>query len=282
MEITVLVENEAGAVVGEDGNEVKAAHGLSFYIESEGKKILVDTGSTSLFSKNAETLGIELADVDMLFISHAHFDHGGGLPTFFRINKKAQVYMHRLTQGKFYLKILGIFPYYIGLNRTIFEDYKDRITFIDNDLELDHTISVLSNFQNEFPRPEGNKTLFIKKNSTLMQDDFTHEIALLIKEPDGNVLFSSCSHSGIYNIVKSASDKHPEKLKAVIGGFHLFNPVSKKSESRDYMSKLAKGMDEFDTTYYTCHCTGKENVAFLKQELCEKVSAIHTGDVIRL
>jgi 7,8-dihydropterin-6-yl-methyl-4-(beta-D-ribofuranosyl)aminobenzene 5'-phosphate synthase len=54
-------------------------HGLSLYIETEGLKILFDIGPDDSFLHNVGELGIDLAGVDILVISHAHYDHGGGL-----------------------------------------------------------------------------------------------------------------------------------------------------------------------------------------------------------
>ena len=81
MKIKVLSENTAIS------EEFACEHGLSVYLESGGLKILFDTGASDLFLKNAKTLGVDIADVDLLFLSHGHYDHGGGLKDFLRVNK---------------------------------------------------------------------------------------------------------------------------------------------------------------------------------------------------
>ena len=83
--ITTLVEN---AVYG---RSLQAEHGLSLLIESEGYKILFDTGQSDLFIRNAALLDIDIAEVDFLILSHGHSDHTGGLRHFLAINKKASV-----------------------------------------------------------------------------------------------------------------------------------------------------------------------------------------------
>jgi len=44
--------------------------------------------------KNAETLGIDLADADAIVISYGHYDHTGGLPGVLELTRKATVYLH--------------------------------------------------------------------------------------------------------------------------------------------------------------------------------------------
>ena len=58
MKITVLVENSTSC-------RLYGEHGLSVYIEYDGKKYLLDTGASTLFAKNAKELGISLADIDL-------------------------------------------------------------------------------------------------------------------------------------------------------------------------------------------------------------------------
>ena len=72
MKLTVLMEN---TTVRED---LTAEHGLSLYIEANGKRILFDTGASATFADNAEKLGIDLSQVDLCILSHGHYDHGGG------------------------------------------------------------------------------------------------------------------------------------------------------------------------------------------------------------
>ena len=53
------------------------------YIEESGKKILLDTGYSDIFLKNAELMGINLGDISTLIISHGHNDHTWGMPYLF-------------------------------------------------------------------------------------------------------------------------------------------------------------------------------------------------------
>lgn len=87
MKITTLVENTTTC------SALGFEHGLSLYIEAAGKTILFDSGASELFAVNAEKLGIDLQRVDAAVLSHGHYDHSGGLKTFFTKNTHAPLYV---------------------------------------------------------------------------------------------------------------------------------------------------------------------------------------------
>lgn len=90
MRLVTLIENEKLDLPG-----IKSEHGLCLYIETESNKILLDVGRTKRFLHNARKLNIDISEIDSVFISHGHFDHGGGLEYFLRNNSKAKIYIKR-------------------------------------------------------------------------------------------------------------------------------------------------------------------------------------------
>ena len=93
MKIITLVENTT------ENECFTAEHGLSIYIETEKHKLLLDTGQTDALIHNAETLGIDLSEVDTVILSHGHYDHSGGILPFSMINNKAQIIMQKKPQN---------------------------------------------------------------------------------------------------------------------------------------------------------------------------------------
>ena len=88
MRVTILVDNLAA-------RGLEAEWGLSIYVEYQGHAILLDTGASDRFARNADTLGIDLSTVSFGVLSHAHWDHGNGMGTFFARNPTAPFYLRQ-------------------------------------------------------------------------------------------------------------------------------------------------------------------------------------------
>ena len=58
-------------------NRLSTEHGLSILLETEKHRILLDTGASDVFIRNAEVLGVDLSNVDYVFISHGHTEPTG-------------------------------------------------------------------------------------------------------------------------------------------------------------------------------------------------------------
>ena len=63
MKIVILMEDTRGE------QDVYAEHGLSLYIETKHHKILADTGASDRTWENAGALGVDLTDVDTVFLT---------------------------------------------------------------------------------------------------------------------------------------------------------------------------------------------------------------------
>jgi 7,8-dihydropterin-6-yl-methyl-4-(beta-D-ribofuranosyl)aminobenzene 5'-phosphate synthase len=279
MKITVI---GADSVCNTNSLNVEAENGLSLYIEFDERKILFDTGQSNLFIQNAEKMGIDLSEADYLIISHGHFDHVGGLKHFLKINKKAKIFLHINAAHKFYTKIFGIIPYYVGPDHKIIAQ-KSRIYFIEEDTQIDNKMILLEGFPEVFPQPEANKALFEKAKNRFIADKFNHELAMLLIENDEIVLFTGCSHSGIINIIEEVilfSKKM--RIKATLHGFYIINPIAKKNESQDYFEEFSQALGETDPATYNEHSRGEKNFLNINGWMDKKIQTITTGQVFEV
>lgn len=246
MKIVCLVENTSNT-------DLKPKHGVSFYIETKLHKILFDLGPNSLFIDNAKRKNIDLTKVDTVILSHGHVDHGGGLKAFLDINNTARIYAQVNAFQKRYVK--AILKFNVGLDSSLKDN--PNILLVNGDYVIDEELSLIQAKMNNNPSPI-NKTLF---DTDKKLDTFTHEHSLLVKE-NSNVLFTGCSHSGVINILDSCN----EPVDVQIGGFHIFNPISKKYVSKSYLDIFKADMARFNIDYYTCHCTGMKAYDYLAKD----------------
>ena len=89
MKLTVLCDNCARV-----GAYYLAEPGVAYLLEDEGMKILLDTGFSDAYVRNAAKLGIDLSDLTAIVISHGHDDHTGGLIHLPEQKEKRPLYGH--------------------------------------------------------------------------------------------------------------------------------------------------------------------------------------------
>ncbi|MBQ9870192.1 MAG: MBL fold metallo-hydrolase [Ruminococcus sp.] len=248
MKITALVENIS------DGS-VRSAHGLSFYIETKKHKILFDVGPDDTLFENATMKHIDLSKVDTVIISHGHKDHGGALKRFLEINKTAKVYLQKSAFERHFVKVLFL-RISVGLDKSLMND--PRIVLVEGDAKIDDELSLFTAKGKSGFQSKANSNLYAGK----VRDDFRHEQDLLIHE-NKDVVIMGCGHCGVVRILKSIPDTKPEYC---IGGFHIFDPVSRRTVPKTQLDELSNGLKEFeDVKFLTCHCTGKKAYRYLKQ-----------------
>jgi len=89
MKLTIIYDNTAFR------EDLQADWGFSALVEVENTpKILFDTGTNGkILLSNMKKLEIDPAPIEEVFISHAHFDHTGGISEFLQVNQKAKFYV---------------------------------------------------------------------------------------------------------------------------------------------------------------------------------------------
>lgn len=269
MRITVLVENSSGkwGCVSE--------HGLSLYVETKKHKLLVDTGASDSFLWNAQVLGIDIAEVDTVILSHGHYDHGGGIPELMKHNQKAVLYMQRSADGEFYhvendeIRYIGIDHNIAGLSRTV---------LLDGDYRIDPELFLFSNIPGRKLWPEGNKILKRKTGNEFVQDRFEHEQCLVIEQNGKYYLLSGCAHNGILNILDRYGELFHCLPDVVISGFHMRKTSGYTKKDIEDIEKTAQALKKTPTLYYTGHCTGNEPYRIMKRIMGEQIQALHSGD----
>ena len=273
MKIISLVENTSSS------SEYRSEHGLCLYIETSKHKILFDLGQDKLFAENAAKMNIDISDIDTVIISHGHRDHGGGLNKFLELNTKAKIYIRKEAFEPHYVKVLNI-PFSAGLDRGLADC--SRLVFTDKKIVIDDELILFSDVKTDKYFSKSNKVLFAKKQGRLISDNFNHEQNLVIVEGTEKVLISGCSHSGIVNIQNRAEQIVSDRISVVAGGFHLYNPPTRKYESNEFIDSVATVLKNNGSIYYTCHCTGIKAYKRMKSTLGDRLKYLSVGTEVIL
>lgn len=277
MEVIILLENSV-----EHNSSLLSRHGLSLYIDTGKEKLLFDTGPDDTFVHNAQELGVDLSQVDMLVISHAHHDHGGGLEAFLEINSKARVFISPYVLGEYYAQRGENEYQYIGLDQRVLEAGRERITYIQENREIAPGITLLKTTEHSTFQPSA--ILLRKRDGILEKDTFEHELIMVIEDRGKLHVFTGCSHNGIINMVLSVEKEFPgQKIQTLVGGFHLMNTkTNKMAEEEQTVKDLASILREHNIEgIYTGHCTGTEALTVLQGVLGGRINGISTGKKIK-
>lgn len=263
MNATVLIDNNAP-----DG--LLSEWGLSIYIEHEGRKLLLDTGASGAFAQNADRLGIDLAEINIGVLSHAHYDHADGLEKFFEKNGKANFYLREGTREDCYKTENTS---YIGIKKGTLGTFSDRIIYVSGLYELCPDAWLLGHDTPGLAAAGERAGMLRNIEEKLVPDDFSHEQSLIVKDRRGLTIFSSCSHAGVDVIIKETVRAFPgERLHAFVGGLHLFQTPGENVKKLAEEIK-ATGIDRI----VTGHCTGEEAENILAEELGERFELFTSG-----
>lgn len=279
MQITVLIENTSDS-------ELKCEHGLSLFIEYNDKKYLLDAGSTAAFLENARALQIPVLQADRCILSHGHYDHSGGFAEYLAQNPGAEVYAMQGADGEYYSGSGGeIHP--IGIPENVLMKYRDRFCWIDKVFQLDPEVYLIPHSVSGLEKIGARAKLYRKSGGEYLPDDFSHELSLVFDTEKGLVIFNSCSHAGIMNIIEEVKHVLPGKeVYAFLGGLHMKGKKNGKeicTFSDDEVLKMADSLKKTGVQYlYTGHCTGQQGFALLKKYLGTIVQPLITGCRIEL
>jgi len=282
MRVTTLIENST--LAGRE--DLVAEFGLSLHIQRGDLQVLFDTGASGAFADNADRIGIDLAKVDLAVLSHHHFDHGGGLQRFLAINDRARVHLRASGWAPRYFRALVVVKRPIGLDASLFDRFAHRFELITESMEIAPDVFLLTDIGAQHPRPHGNRHLFVERNGALELDPFEHELVLVVREEDGIVVFTGCSHHGVLNMIEAARSRFPKApVKAVFGGFHLIGVpfLDSMAAPREEVEAIGRTMLELTAgPVFTGHCTGRRAFGVLAGVMGSSLRPFSTGTSVEV
>lgn len=277
MRIINLIENTEGA------GGCAFAHGLSFYVETEKHKLLLDLGPSEETLQNARQLGIDLAAVDTVILSHGHYDHSGGIIPFVAVNPSASIYMQATATGEYYADDGEQAPVryrYIGIDKNIAD--LPQVKFLHGDMVIDDELELLTIKKRSHALPFTNKRLLVRVGEEFERDEFGHEHFLVIRQDGKTILMSGCAHNGILSILDAFTEKYGEAPDLVISGFHLMKKTDYREGELREIEEIARELKGYPTRFVTCHCTGTVAYDVMRSILGDQLEYVHSGEEVRL
>jgi len=163
---------------------LRTSWGFSCLVEGTEQTILFDTGGESnILFGNMKRMNKDPMAVDMVFLSHIHADHTGGLEALLKQNPHVTVCLPEC------------FPDFF---KQAIKSYGANVKSVRRPARLLNRV-----------------------HSTGEMGDWIKEQALILETSNGLVIITGCAHPGIVNVVGKAKELFKVEVYLVMGGFHL-------------------------------------------------------------
>ena len=261
LKVTILSTMLADEGIGE--------WGFAALVESDGHRILVDTGARpKTVLSNARELEVDLSNVKEVILTHNHDDHVGGLMTlrreFMKKNPEALSVAH-VGKGIFYSRaepdgtegnpMIAIRGEYEAIGGTFIEH--------DKPVELFPGAWLSGPVPRTYPERNWSVRGKVKTHDGWVEDTIPEDQSLVLNTSKGLVMITGCGHAGVINILTFAEKEFTDTpVYAIVGGLHLFPATDQQI---DWTADKLKG---FGLSYLVgAHCTGINSVYQIRERL---------------
>jgi len=273
MRLTVVADNRTCR------DDLTIQHGLCFWIEQKDHQVLFDTGSDASWLQNAERLGVDPLSADMLFISHGHWDHGGGLPALVERGWQGVLVAHPGAWQRKRAVKSGEAERNTGLtwSSTEIEKLGVQVEAVSEPGPLFDGAWTTGPIPGEHPTPAA-LGLQAYIDGAWQPEDFLDEQTLVLETAKGLVVVTGCCHRGVLNTldaVKASTGRHD--IYALIGGLH------QKDEPRENCLQLARELRNAGIQkVWANHCTGLHPFAQMREILGDDLVWAEAGTIIQI
>lgn len=239
--------------------------GFAALVDVDGKKILFDTGAhEDTVSRNLAALGLSLADVDTVVLSHNHDDHTTGwVPLQKQFASGRSLRTTYVGEGIFWPRIdaAGRVSDRMGQLRRDYESRGGRVVEVTKPVQLLPGVWLTGPVPRIHPERNWGALGKVRRQGEDVEDTVPEDMALVVRTSQGPVVLFGCGHAGVINTldhVRTTID--PASVKAVIGGLHVY------AASETTLSWTANELKRFGLQQLVgAHCTGIEAVFRIRE-----------------
>jgi 7,8-dihydropterin-6-yl-methyl-4-(beta-D-ribofuranosyl)aminobenzene 5'-phosphate synthase len=248
--------------------------GFAALVEYGGRHILFDTGNdAAIFARNVKHLGVDLARLDAVVISHRHGDHTTGLEVLVAANPTVPIYAPQ--EAAFFKG--GAPKEFLERDRSL----PAEMRYFDGEDP--------SALRSGTPWPQANFQI-VTKTTEILPGFFVlttrsdkagtrdmNELSLVIRTPNGLAVVVGCSHPGVENILVAAA-QIDKQLYTTIGGFHLVLTPREEIERVTGMLHDTLGLQRVAPG----HCTSEPGFAAFMRKFGDRFDRAGLGAIVPL
>jgi len=270
IQVHCLVENTAKPSTAFWGE-----HGVAWHIQTPEGHILFDTGqSGDVLLHNAALFGLDLAQIDALAISHAHYDHTGGLPAVLDHTRPdiplyahADLFRERFSKHGDEVESIGL-----RISRADLESHVEMRLSADP-VEILPGVWTTGEITDRASFEGRSPNHLIRTGEGWQPDPYRDDLSLVLETGAGLVVLLGCGHAGLLNILAQVRARFEGDIITIAGGTHLTSATG---------DMLQQAIETLESTYgtpriYPSHCSGHRAMIALASAFGDRVQPCPVG-----
>ena len=262
------------------GSALWGEHGVAFWIETPDGNLLFDTGqSGDVLLHNAALMDINFGRCDALALSHAHYDHTGGLEGFFGLSRPGiplyaspDLFRERFDLKDGQVRSIGLSLSQGDVTRQTHLRLSAEPLEIFSGVWTTGEITARKEFEGRSSQHS------IRVGDSWQPDPYQDDFSLVLQTSQGLVVVCGCCHAGLLNTLAHIRRSFSQPVRAIIGGTHLA-AVGPEALGR-VVAELSERCEGGIPDLYLNHCTGERTISTLAQNFGEKVNPCPAGTVL--